>query len=186
MADDREKSFLTDLWEYARDEYIIPKSYEVMHDMLSGITNMASDAVNGTLDKIFYENDEGSYRSKRVSSSKKDTDYSKISTEKAKKTRETTYSTNPKKPYAVKVWVDNRRTAEDIQKEAQRQIKAYNYIRVGDLYSIDKVGLDTSSIDWAFGWTKIEDIKFRPYRLNGQSGYIFDLPTPEKIDNLLG
>ena len=179
----KEPSFISDLWQYARDEYIIPKSYEVMHDMMSGLTNMAADAVNGTLDKIFYDNEDSYYISKKTSSKSKskEKDYSTISTEKAKSSRIET-SNSSRKPYGKKIWVKKKDEARDIRDEAYRLIDEFGNVRVGDLYQM--VDEDTSSIDWSYGWTNRSDIKIKPYRKDGESGYLFDLPTPEKIDNL--
>ena len=172
-----EKSLVSDIVGYVKDEYIIPKSNEVAHDMFAGITNMLADAAIGALDKLFYDNDRVSTSSSRNS---KKTDYSGISEKNSNRGPKETVRSN--KPYSRKVVVYSKDDADTVKKQMINYISKYGYTRVGDLY--EAVGWDMDSIDWAWGWTEPTQITYRTRRNNGSTEYVFELPDPVSVKNL--
>ena len=63
-ASTKEHSVVGDLGKYVMDEYIVPKTKDVLHDTFAGLANMCSDAVQGALNKAFY----GADNSQRIGS----------------------------------------------------------------------------------------------------------------------
>ena len=49
-----QRSVVKDLAKYAMDEYIKPKTNDVLHDLFSGVVDMFGDAIRGAIDKQFY------------------------------------------------------------------------------------------------------------------------------------
>ena len=62
-ASTKEHSVVGDLGKYVMEEYIIPKTKDVLHDTFAGIASMCSDAVQGALNKAFYGEDNHTRRS---------------------------------------------------------------------------------------------------------------------------
>ena len=49
-----QRSVVKDLAKYAMDEYIKPKTNDVLHDLFSGVVDMFGDAIRGAIDTQFY------------------------------------------------------------------------------------------------------------------------------------
>ena len=59
-----QRSVVKDLAKYAMDEYIKPKTNDVLHDLFSGVVDMFGDAIRGAIDKQFYGEDRSRNRIK--------------------------------------------------------------------------------------------------------------------------
>lgn len=180
VSKQKDSSFVKDLLDFGINEYLLPKSLDFAHGLITNLINMAADTAIGMNDKAFENSDYPVYRSSRSSRSNSSgkNDYNKMSTEAAK-------SKGPKdgkmpidtRPYANPIVVHDQDTANKIKREMVKLITEYGHARVGDLYELaDKPPV--SFQDWEFGWDDPRDIRYRTVR---RDEFVFDLPDPVQL-----
>ena len=180
----QERSVAKDLAKYAMDEYIKPKTNDVLHDLFAGVIEMIGDALRGTLDKQFYGEDRSRNRSKSnntVRTFNQDVPYNVYSISPT-----STYQ-RPQRPNnsqrsgrSVKlIYFDTKEKAKQAIDELRDEIKDYGNVKVGKLYEI--IREPTSPEDWKYGWNDINNINYVEEYVDGRRLYKLSLAEPINV-----
>lgn len=184
-ASTKEHSVVGDLGKYVMEEYIIPKTKDVLHDTFAGIASMCSDAVQGALNKAFYGEDNHTRRS--GSSAVQRTGYTTYSRP-ASQTSSTVKrdSVGNRSSVEVKyIWVDDEQSARDIISSLKELIDNYDKAKVADLYGMLTPKVQTSFTDFKYGWTDASQFGYhKEYTGEHRGQYLIDLPRPIDVTNV--
>lgn len=181
-ASTKEHSVVGDLGKYVMDEYIVPKTKDVLHDTFAGLANMCSDAVQGALNKAFYGEDKHNYR-RTTQSSTGYTTYSRPASQSVTVKRD---SVGQRSSVDVKyVWVDDEESARNIIANLKENIDNYKKAKVADLYDMLNPKVQTSFTDFKFGWTDASQFGYhKEYTGEHRGQYLIDLPRPIDVTNI--
>lgn len=173
----QQRSVVKDLAKYAMDEYIKPKTNDVLHDLFAGVVDMFGDAVRGAIDKQFYGEDRTRNRRQKQNETKvfnQGVQYN-------------TYSLSPSNQRQVRpnnsqrsgktlpmIRFSTKEDAEYLCNELKNDIQQYGKAKVGKVYEIVKDLGTTSPEDWKFGWADMNDISF--YYEKGE--YVMNFADP--------
>lgn len=159
----QQRSVAKDLARYAMDEYIKPKTNDVLHDLFAGVIDMFGDAIRGAIDKQFYGEDRSRNRSKNnsVKTFNQSVPYNVYSL-----TPSSSYQQKSSRPNnsqrsgkSVKmIHLNTEDEAKYIVNMLREEIQAYGNVKVGKLYEAIKE--PTSPEDWKYGWNDINDIGY--------------------------
>lgn len=180
----QERSVAKDLAKYAMDEYIKPKTNDVLHDLFAGVIEMIGDALRGTLDKQFYGEDRSRNRSKSnntVRTFNQDVPYHVYSISPT-----STYQ-RPQRPNnsqrsgkSVKlISLGTKEEAQYLVDMLRGEIRDYGNVKVGKLYETIKE--PTSPEDWKFGWNDVNDINYKEEYSSGRRNYQLVLAEPINV-----
>ena len=180
----QERSVAKDLAKYAMDEYIKPKTNDVLHDLFAGVVEMFGDAIKGSIDKLFYGEDKSRNRVKNnnvVRTFNQDIPYHVYSISPT-----STYQ-RPQRPNnsqrsgrSVKlIYFDTKEKARQAIDELRNEIKDYGNVKVGKLYEI--IREPTSPEDWKYGWNDINDINYVEEYVDGRRLYKLSLAEPINV-----
>lgn len=176
-----QRSVLKDLTKYAMDEYIKPKTNEVLHDLFSGVVDMFGDAVRGAIDKQFYGEDRSRNRVKSngVRTFNQDVPYNVYSLSPSSSHSKPARANNTQRSgKSVKLISFN--TEDEVKyivSMMREEIKSYGNVKVGKLYETIKE--PTSPEDWKYGWTDQNDIAYK------RDGGLYTLVLAEPINVLI-
>lgn len=159
-----QRSVMKDLTKYAMDEYIKPKTNDVLHDLFSGVVDMFGDAIRGAIDKQFYGEDRSRNRARNnntVRTFNQNVPYNVYSL---------SPSTSYQKPQRVNttqrsgksvkmIYLNTEDEAKYIVGMLREEIQTYGNVKVGKLYETIKE--PTSPEDWKFGWNDVNDISYK-------------------------
>lgn len=160
----QQRSVAKDLAKYAMDEYIKPKTNDVLHDLFAGVVDMFGDAVRGAIDKQFYGEDRSRNRAKgnnTVRTFNQSVPYNVYSLSPSSSQPRTTRPNNSQRSgKSVKaIYLNTEDEAKYIVSMLRDEIAAYGNVKVGKLYEAIKE--PTSPEDWKFGWTDANDIGYQ-------------------------
>lgn len=179
-----DRSLLKDLRDYALQEYVIPKSKDILHDVFTGVTDMFGDAIRGAIDKQFYGEDRSRHRKSKNNSrnySNQNVPYNTYSY--SNRERRPNFSQRP--GYEVEdVWAvgpDAKDKAIEWKEALCESIEQYGNAKVGSLYEMAR--LPSTPDDWKYGWTDMHMIDFIKDGRdeNGYDKYLMQLPKPVKV-----
>lgn len=182
-ASTKEHSVVGDLGKYVMDEYIVPKTKDVLHDTFAGLANMCSDAVQGALNKAFYGEDRHNVRRTSSSTSSSYTTYSRPASQSVVAKRD---SVGQRSSVDVKyIWVDDEESARNIISNLKENIDNYNKAKVADLYDMLNPKVQTSFTDFKYGWTDASQFGYhKEYTGEHRGQYLIDLPRPIDVTNI--
>ena len=182
-ATTKEHSIVGDLGKYVMDEYIVPKTKDVLHDTFAGIASMCSDAVQGALNKAFYGEDNHTRRSSTGISRTNYTTYSRPAGQVSQVRRDNVGS---RSSVEVKyIWVDDEDSAKIIVASLKELIDNYGKAKVADLYEMLTPKVQTSFTDFKYGWTDTSQFNYhKEYTGEHRGQYLIDLPRPIDVTNI--
>lgn len=184
QASTKEHSLAGDIGKYVVEEYVVPKSKDLLHDMLSGLAGMVNDSVQGALNKAIYGED----KSRRTGSSYSTqrfgyTTYSRPATQQIADKRD---AVGKRSSVDVRyVWVDDEQTAREIISSLKEMVDNYKKAKVADLYEMLTPKIQTSFTDYKYGWTDASQFSYhKEYTGEHRGQYLIDLPKPEDVTNI--
>lgn len=182
-ASTKEHSVVGDLGKYVMDEYIVPKTKDVLHDTFAGIANMCSEAVQGALNKAFYGEDNHAYRG---SSSRPGTTYTTYSRPASQQITQRRDSVGQRSSVEVKyIWVSDEQSAREIISSLKELIENYKKAKVADLYEMLNPKVQTSFTDFKYGWVDASQFGYhKEYTGEHRGEYLIDLPKPIDVTNI--
>lgn len=157
-----QRSVVKDLAKYAMDEYIKPKTNDVLHDLFAGVIDMFGDAVRGAIDKQFYGEDRTKNRAKaaKVQTFNQSVPYNVYSLSPSSSQQKTARPNNSQRSgKSVKlIHLNTEDEAKYIVNMLKEEIATYGNVKVGKLYETIKE--PTSPEDWKFGWNDPSDVGY--------------------------
>lgn len=182
------RSLLKELGKSAMDEYIVPKSTEILWNMFGSMINMFADVMKSSVGKLLYPDG----NTPNVKTNNPQTGYY---------TNYTSYST-PIKSYTPSsqapaqsigqrpgnmveyIWVPTEADAIYIRDTLQNEIRQYHKAKVASLYEI--LRRKTTMADFNYGWTKESDIGYYEdtNRAPGENRWFIDLARPVDITGI--
>lgn len=188
-ASTQDRSLMHDIGRSAMEEIVIPKSKEVMRDMLSGIINMFADTFRNVVDSILYP--DGNVPTRKNSSSgvytgtTNYTSYSRpIGNYQPQNQNRGRDMIGQRSGNEVKfVWVESEEKAKQIVGALKEDIDAYGKAKVASLYEM--IGERTTFADFKYGWTDANAIGYYydSSRRGNEYKWFLDLAKPEDITN---
>lgn len=176
-----QRSVAKDLAKYAMDEYIKPKTNDVLHDLFSGVVDMFGDAIRGAIDKQFYGEDRNRNRVKgnKVQTFNQNVPYNVYSLSPSSTVPRTQRPNNSQRSgKSVKlIYLNTRDEANYVVNMLREEIKHYGNVKVGKLYETIKE--PTSPEDWKFGWNDPNDIGYK----EEHGVYLLTLAEPINVLN---
>lgn len=184
QASTKEHSLAGDIGRYVVEEYVVPKSKDLLHDMLSGLAGMVNDSVQGALNKAIYGEDKSRRTGSSYSTQRSGyTTYSRPATQQIADKRDTV---GKRSSVDVRyVWVDDEQTAREIISSLKEMVDNYKKAKVADLYEMLTPKIQTSFTDYKYGWTDASQFSFhKEYTGEHRGQYLIDLPKPEDVTNI--
>lgn len=183
----KEKSVLESVGSYVFNQYIIPKSKDLTHDLLSGAFNMLNETIQGAINMGVYGEDKPRQRTTGMT-----TNYTSYysrpqgSTMAVQSTRPQVQQIGQRASNEVKmIWVDTEQDAQNIVQGLADLIQQYGKAKVADLYEMLNPRPQIAFQDYKFGWTDISQISYRKEYTGEQRGrYFIDLPKPIDVSNI--
>lgn len=159
----QQRSVAKDLAKYAMDEYIRPKTNDVLHDLFAGVVDMFGDAVRGAIDKQFYGEDRNRNRAKnpQVRTFNQNVPYNVYSLSPSSSFQQKPQRVNnsQRSGKSVKlIYLNTEDEAKYVVNMLKEEIATYGNVKVGKLYETIKE--PTSPEDWKFGWNDQGDIGY--------------------------
>jgi hypothetical protein len=159
----QQRSVAKDLAKYAMDEYIRPKTNDVLHDLFAGVVDMFGDAVRGAIDKQFYGEDRNRNRAKnpQVRTFNQNVPYNVYSLSPSSSFQQKPQRVNnsQRSGKSVKlIYLNTEDEAKYVVNMLKEEIATYGNVKVGKLYETIKE--PTSPEDWKFGWNDQADIGY--------------------------
>ena len=185
-----ESSLMKDLLSSAMEEYIVPKSTELLRDTFTGMIGMAADALRGMVDKVLYPNGDAPTRKTSNQGSSyytSTTNYTSFSRPIGQYQPQRGRDMIGQRPgnLVKKIWVANEDIAKQIVGALIEDIDNYNKAKVATLYEM--IGERTTMVDYHYGWPD-EHINAIGYfydtdRRPDEDRWYIDLPKPVDITN---
>lgn len=183
----KEKSVLESVGSYVFNQYIIPKSKDLTHDLLSGAFNMLNETIQGAINMGVYGEDKPRQRTTGTT-----TNYTSYysrpqgSTMAVQSTRSQVQQIGQRASNEVKmIWVDTEQDAQNIVQGLADLIQQYGKAKVADLYEMLNPRPQIAFQDYKFGWIDISQISYRKEYTGEQRGrYFIDLPKPIDVSNI--
>lgn len=177
----QQRSVAKDLAKYAMDEYIKPKTNDVLHDLFAGVVEMFGDAVRGAIDKQFYGEDRSRNRVKNntiktFNQSVPYNVYSLSPTSSVQRTQRPNNSQRSGKSVKI-IYLNTEEEAKYIINMLKEEIRRYGNVKVGKLYETIKE--PTSPEDWKFGWSDENDLGYT----KDHGMYLLTLAEPNNVLN---
>ena len=177
----QQRSVAKDLAKYAMDEYIKPKTNDVLHDLFAGVVEMFGDAVRGAIDKQFYGEDRSRNRVKNntiktFNQSVPYNVYSLSPTSSVQRTQRPNNSQRSGKSVKI-IYLNTEEEAKYIINILKEEIRRYGNVKVGKLYETIKE--PTSPEDWKFGWSDENDLGY----MKDHGMYLLTLAEPNNVLN---
>ena len=176
-----QRSVVKDLAKYAMDEYIKPKTNDVLHDLFSGVVDMFGDAIRGAIDKQFYGEDRSRNRIKgnKVQTFNQNVPYNVYSLSPSSSVQRSQRPNNSQRSgKSVKlIYLNTRDEAQYVVNMLKEEIQRYGNVKVGKLYETIKE--PTSPEDWKFGWNDPGDIGYKA----DHGAYLLTLAEPINVLN---
>ena len=176
-----QRSVVKDLAKYAMDEYIKPKTNDVLHDLFSGVVDMFGDAIRGAIDKQFYGEDRSRNRIKgnKVQTFNQNVPYNVYSLSPSSSVQRSQRPNNSQRSgKSVKlIYLNTRDEAQYVVNRLKDEIQRYGTVKVGKLYETIKE--PTSPEDWKFGWNDPGDIGYK----EDHGAYLLTLAEPINVLN---
>ncbi len=176
-----QRSVVKDLAKYAMDEYIKPKTNDVLHDLFSGVVDMFGDAIRGAIDKQFYGEDRSRNRIKgnKVQTFNQNVPYNVYSLSPSSSVQRSQRPNNSQRSgKSVKlIYLNTRDEAQYVVNMLKDEIQRYGNVKVGKLYETIKE--PTSPEDWKFGWNDPGDIGYK----EDHGAYLLTLAEPINVLN---
>lgn len=184
QASTKEHSLAGDIGKYVVEEYVVPKSKDLLHDMLSGLAGMVNDSVQGALNKAIYGEDKSRRTGPSYSTQRSGyTTYSRPATQQIADKRD---AVGKRSSVDVRyVWVDDEQTAREIISSLKEMVDNYKKAKVADLYEMLTPKIQTSFTDYKYGWTDASQFSYhKEYTGEHRGQYLIDLPKPEDVTNI--
>jgi hypothetical protein len=184
QASTKEHSLVGDIGKYVVEEYVVPKSKDLLHDMLSGLAGMVNDSVQGALNKAIYGEDKSRRTGSSYSTQRSGyTTYSRPATQQIADKRD---AVGKRSSVDVRyVWVDDEQTAREIISSLKEMVDNYKKAKVADLYEMLTPKIQTSFTDYKYGWTDASQFSYhKEYTGEHRGQYLIDLPKPEDVTNI--
>lgn len=184
QASTKEHSLAGDIGKYVVEEYVVPKSKDLLHDMLSGLAGMVNDSVQGALNKAIYGEDKSRRTGSSYSTQRSGyTTYSRPATQQIADKRD---AVGKRSSVDVRyVWVDDEQTAREIISSLKEMVDNYKKAKVADLYEMLTPKIQTSFTDYKYGWTDASQFSYhKEYTGEHRGQYLIDLPKPEDVTNI--
>jgi len=177
----QQRSVAKDLAKYAMDEYIKPKTNDVLHDLFAGVVEMFGDAIRGAIDKQFYGEDRSKNRVKNntiktFNQSVPYNVYSLSPTSSVQKIQRPNNSQRSGKSVKI-IYLNTEDEAKYIINMLKEEIRRYGNVKVGKLYETIKE--PTSPEDWKFGWSDENDLGYT----KDHGMYLLTLAEPNNVLN---
>jgi hypothetical protein len=175
----KKKGLGSDVGKYVLDEYIVPKSKDLVHDTLASILDIFTDSLQGALNKTIYGEDKP--RKKKNGT----TNYSSFSEAIAARSRSSEGRTSLNRRSSTQVmdiWVETEDEAREIVGRMHDYIDRYGQAKVSDLYQMMDPPLPIIFTDYQFGWTDEADITYQKERTGDHRGeFLIVTAEPVKI-----
>lgn len=183
------RNVFRELRKSAMEEYIIPKSTEVMRDFMTGMVDMFASALRGSIDKFLYP--DGNVPKKTTQSNgyyTSTTNYTSFSRPIGQ------YQTSQQRGRdligqrpgnQVKyVWLKTEEDAKRVVGTLKEDIDNYGKVKVAVFYEM--IGERTTMADFTYGWTQSDQIGYfyDTSRPAGENKWFIDLPKPVDITNI--
>lgn len=180
----QQRSVAKDLAKYAMDEYIKPKTNDVLHDLFAGVVEMFGSAIRGAIDKQFYGED----RSKnnvhttiqKFNQNVPYNVYSLTPTSTVQKIQRPNNSQRSGKSVKL-IYLNTREEAQYIIGMLREEIERYGNVKVGKLYETIKE--PTTPDDWKYGWNNPNDINYKEEHSAGRTLFMLTLSEPINVLN---
>jgi len=182
-ASSKDHSIAGDIGREVMQNYIVPKSKDIMHDTLAGLISMVGDAVQSALNQAIYGEDRP--RQSQNSHVGYSTFYTKPQ---ATQSNVRTYNDTLGKRSSTEVkyiWVQTEQDAQDLTSSMRQNIQQYGKCKVADLYEMITPKIQTTFQDYKFGWVDPNSISYhKEYTGEHRGEYILDLARPIDITNI--
>lgn len=177
-----QRSVAKDLAKYAMDEYIKPKTNDVLHDLFAGVIDMFGDAIRGAIDKQFYGEDRSRNRIKNnnnVKTFNQNVNYNVYSLSPSSSYQKPSRPDNSHRSgKSVKlIYFNTEDEAKYVVATLREEIATYTNVKVGKLYEMIKE--PTSPEDWKYGWNNPNDISYK----RDHGSFLLDLAEPINVLN---
>lgn len=192
-ADVQQKSVIKDLAKYAMDEYIKPKTDDVLHDLFAGIVDMFGDAIRGVIDKHFYgearPSSNNNNKVKTFSQNSQNVPYNTYSMSANQSYSKPKRVNNSHRPgYDVNyTWVWTREDADKVVSNLREEIDNYGYTKVGVFY--EQIKQSTTPDDWKYGWGKVDKDSISYYEDRGrrqdEARWFIALPPAKPLSEIM-
>ncbi|WP_130837548.1 hypothetical protein [Lachnoclostridium sp. Marseille-P6806] len=181
-ATSKNHSPVNDIGKKVMEDYIVPKSKDVIHDALAGLTSMIGDAIQGAINQAIYGED------RPQQSSSGHTGYSTFYTKPQNISVSSTVSNSIGKRSSTEVkyiWVQSEEDARLITNTMRDNISQYGKCKVADLYEMVTPKIQTTFQDYKFGWVDPNGIGYhKEYTGEHRGEYILDLAKPIDVTNV--
>lgn len=153
-------SVVKEIGSYVMDEYIVPKSRDVLHDMFAGLFSAIGDGIQGALNKAFYGEDRG-VTGRTTGNTNYNSFYRPATTT---VTQSVSPSISRRSSTQVQIiFVNTEDDAKDIVNWMTNSIQRYGKVKLGDLYQ--SIGIQVTFQDMKYGWNNINQL------FTSRSGY---------------
>lgn len=182
-ASSKKHSVIGDLGKYVVDEYVAPKSKDIVHDMLSGFFGMINDSAQGALNKWIYGEDKPVRRNNSGYQSNGYTTYSRPTSQQAMQKRDAIGSRSSVD--VDYIWVNEEAVAKDMIGRVEELIRTYGKAKVSDIYGMVNPPISPSFTDFKFGWTDWKGFGYhKEYTGEHRGQYMIDFPQPVDVSNV--
>lgn len=179
-ATTEQPSVVKELGKYVMDEYIAPKTKDILHDMFAGLMSAINDGMQGAINKIFYGEDNGVRKT-----SSGGTSYNSFYRSASSAATSGSHSTNIARRSSTEVqivYVDTEQDARDLVSWMQDTIQNYGKVKVSDLYQSLTPKIPVSFQDVKYGWTNPNEIGYhKVYAGEHRNQFQLDMPKPIDI-----
>lgn len=186
-ASTEDHSLLVDLGKYAVEQYIVPRTKDILHNTLSSIVDMMGESVQGSLNKAFHTEDRPTQRS--YYQNRQQTNY-QVYQRPSNAQKVNAYNPNRdavgnRSSTQVKyIWVDDEESARKLISDLKEKIDIYGNAKVADLYESLEPKITPSFVDFKYGWVKGAEFGYRKeYTGEHRGQYFIDLPKPVDVTN---
>lgn len=187
-ASTKDVNVVGELGNYIMNEYVVPKSKDIIHDLLDSFISLVGDAGRGALNKIIYGEDKHPTTSNnRGYYSKPQTNYQSYS-----KPANSSSSNSVRDPIGTRsstevkyVFVDDEESAKELIAGLREICDNYGKVKVSDLYESLNPKVPTNFQDFKFGWTDPDQFGYhKEYTGEFRGKYMIDMPKPINITNI--
>jgi hypothetical protein len=182
-ASSKKHSVVGDLGKYVMEEYIAPKSMDILHDMLSGLCNMINDSAQGALNKAIYKEDKPVRRTNNGQRNVGFTTYSISANQQLMNKRDSIG--NRSSVNVDYIWVNDENAARDMISRVKDLVVAYGKAKVSDIYGMVNPPISPSFTDFKYGWTDWKGFGYhKEYTGDHRGQYLIDFPQAEDVSNV--
>jgi len=186
QASTKSQSWMNTVGKDLFDNYIAPKTTEIMHNTFAGLISMMADTAQAGLDNEFKKRGW-----KGITKTTSNTPYNTMFT-----TTTTTSSgsriinLNDRASNKVKlIFVKNEEDAIRLINSLKEDIAHYKRARVGDLYERLTPRIPSTFVDMTWGWVNGDQLGYRriftsEYGEEHRGDYLLELPDPVNITKL--